>query len=242
MLIGTSPKLTGFGLADAWLTPLPLSLNGMPIQVPPTTGHSNTFVVPVFGPTAVGVYRSVTVHVPGPGEPAARPAGAEVERERRIQPRPGRNLRPVARVDVIVTGADTVVLIGTLPKLTGFGLADAVLTPLPLSLNGIPIQVPPTTGHSNTFVVPLFGPTAVGVYRSVTVHVPGPVNPPPVPHVPKSKANGAFNPEPDATSVLYPASTVNRHRRRHRRIDRDVAEAHRIRTRRRLCSRHCRSR
>ena len=103
---------------------------------------------------------------------------------------------------MIVTACEAVVLIGTLPKLTGFGLADAVLTPVPLSLNGMPIQVPPTTGHSNTFVVPLFGPTAVGVYRSVTVHVPGPVNPPPVPHVLKSNANGAFSPDPDATSVL----------------------------------------
>ena len=103
---------------------------------------------------------------------------------------------------MIVTGAEAVVLIGTSPKLTGFGLADAWLTPLPLSLNGMPIQVPPTTGHSNTFVVPLFGPTAVGVYRSVTVHVPGPVKPPPVPHVSKSNANGALSPEPDATSVL----------------------------------------
>ena len=92
-------------------------------------------------------------------------------------------------------------LIGTSPKLTGFGLADAVLTPLPLSLNGMPIHVPPTTGHSNTFVVPDEGVTAVGVYVSRTVHVPGPVNPPPVPQVLKSKLNGAFSPDPDATSV-----------------------------------------
>ena len=98
-------------------------------------------------------------------------------------------------------------LIGTLPKSTGFGLADATLTPVPVTLNGIPIQVPPATGHSNTFVVPLDGVAAVGVYRSVTVHVPGPVNPPPAPHVSKSNANGAFSPDPDATSVEYPAST-----------------------------------
>ena len=39
------------------------------------------------------------------------------------------------------------------------------------------------------------------------MHVPGPVNPPPVPQVLKSKLNGAFSPDPDATSVLYPAST-----------------------------------
>ena len=64
---------------------------------------------------------------------------------------------------MIVTACETVVLIGTLPKLTGFGLADATLTPVPCTLNGIPIQVPPATGHSNTFVVPLFGSTAVGV-------------------------------------------------------------------------------
>ena len=102
----------------------------------------------------------------------------------------------------MVTLADAVVLIGTLPKLTGFGLADATLTPAPLTSNGMPIQVPPATGHSNTFVVPDAGATDVGVYRSVTVHVPGPVNPPPAPHVPKSNANGAFSPDPDATSVV----------------------------------------
>ena len=93
-------------------------------------------------------------------------------------------------------------LIGTLPKSSGFGVAEATLTPVPVTLNGMPIQVPPTTGHSNTFVVADDDVAVVGVYRSVTVHVPGPVNPPPVPHVLKSNANGAFSPDPDATSVL----------------------------------------
>lgn len=43
---------------------------------------------------------------------------------------------------------------------------------------------------------------------SVTVHVPGPVNPLPAPQVLKLNENGALRPEPDAISVLYPASTV----------------------------------
>ena len=63
------------------------------------------------------------------------------------------------------------------------------------------MQVPPATGHSNTFVVPLAVATAVGVKRSLTLQSPGPVKPPPVPQVSKSKANGALSPEPDATSV-----------------------------------------
>ena len=49
------------------------------MQVPPATGHSNTFVVPLEGVSAVGVNRSVTLQVPGPGEAAAGAAGVEVE-------------------------------------------------------------------------------------------------------------------------------------------------------------------
>ena len=88
-------------------------------------------------------------------------------------------------------------LIGTLPKLTGFGLAEATLTPAPLTLNGIPIQSPPAIGHSNTVVVPLEAPVAVGVYDSCTVHVPGPAPP----QVPRSKWNGRLIPVPDASSA-----------------------------------------
>ena len=49
------------------------------MQVPPATGHSKTFVVPLEAPTAVGVKRLLTVHVAGPGEAAAGAAGVEVE-------------------------------------------------------------------------------------------------------------------------------------------------------------------
>ena len=55
---------------------------------------------------------------------------------------------------------------------------------------------PPATGHSNTFVVPIDGPTAVGENVSLTVQVPGPVKPPPAPQVPKSNPNGALSPSP----------------------------------------------
>ena len=97
---------------------------------------------------------------------------------------------------MIVTGCETVVFNGTLPKLTGFGLAEATLTPVPLTLNGIGRHEPPATGHSNTFVVPLAAPSAVGVKLSFTVHVPAPA---PL-HVPKSKWNGRLIPVPDASS------------------------------------------
>ena len=63
------------------------------------------------------------------------------------------------------------------------------------------MQVPPATGHSKTLVVPLEVVSAVGVKRSLTLQLPGPVKPPPVPQVSKSKANGALSPEPEATSV-----------------------------------------
>jgi hypothetical protein len=95
-----------------------------------------------------------------------------------------------------------VVLIGTLPKSMLAGLAAARLTPWPWTLNGIGSrQLPPATGHSNTVVVLLAPPAVVGANVSLTLQVPGPVKPPPVPHVSKSKLNGVFNPLPEATSV-----------------------------------------
>ena len=74
---------------------------------------------------------------------------------------------------MIVTLRLAVVLMGTLPKLMLLGLAAARLMPVPCTATGIPMQVPPTTGHSKTFIVPLDGPAAVGVKLSVIVHVPG---------------------------------------------------------------------
>ena len=62
-------------------------------------------------------------------------------------------------------------------------------------------QLPPTTGHSNTVAVPLDELTLVGVKLSVIVHVPGPVKPPPAPHVLKLNPNGTLIPLPDATSA-----------------------------------------
>ena len=64
------------------------------------------------------------------------------------------------------------------------------------------MQLPPATGHSKTFVVPLEAVADVGVNRCLTVHVPGLVNPPPAPHVSKLKPNGALMPPPDAICVL----------------------------------------
>src|SRR3954467_6125341 len=70
------------------------------------------------------------------------------------------------------------------------------------------MQLPPATGHSKTFVVPLDAAPAVGRKDCLTLHVPGPVNPPPAPHVSKSKLNGALIPLPEASSTRWPASTV----------------------------------
>ena len=210
---------------------MPLTLNGMPIQVPPTTGHSNTFVVPDAGPVAVGEYRSDTVHVPGPVNPPPVPQLPKSKPNGALSPEPDATSVLYPASTLMVTVLETVVLIGTFPYPTGFGLADATLTPAPCTSNGMPVQLPPATGHSNTFVVPDAAATDVGANRSVTVHVPGPVNPPPAPQLPKSNANGALSPEPDATSVLYPASTVIVTERRHRRVDRNVPEADGIRAR-----------
>src|SRR3954452_3687994 len=66
---------------------------------------------------------------------------------------------------------------------------------------------PPAAGHSKTFVVPDEDVSEVGVNDCLTLHVPGPANPPPAPHVSKSNENGALIPEPDASSVRYPWST-----------------------------------
>jgi hypothetical protein len=100
---------------------------------------------------------------------------------------------------VIETSRVTVVLIGVFPKATLEGDADAALTPVPETVYGIAMQLPPAIGHSKTFVVPLDADWLVGVKRCFTLHVPGPANPPPVPHVSKSKANGALMPDPEAS-------------------------------------------
>ena len=85
-------------------------------------------------------------------------------------------------------------------------------------------------------------PTAVGVNRSFTLHVPGPVKPPPVPHVSKSKANGAF--EPRARRDLGAVARVDRDRHGlgRRRVDRHVAERDRGSGSPSGGSRRCRSR
>ena len=100
-----------------------------------------------------------------------------------------------------MTDCVTVVLIGTLPKLMLGGFAAAAVTPAPETGTGMPMHVPPATGHSNTFSVPLAGPAAVGENDSLIVHVPGPVNPPPAPHASKSNENGGLSALPEATSA-----------------------------------------
>ena len=64
---------------------------------------------------------------------------------------------------MIVTVRLTVVLIGTAPKSMLVGLAAALLIPLPCSVKLIGSQAPLVSGHSNTDVVPVDGPTLVGV-------------------------------------------------------------------------------
>ena len=64
---------------------------------------------------------------------------------------------------VTATGRVAVVLMGTPPKSTLAGLAAATLTPVPWTLKGIAMQLPPTIGHSNTLVVPLEALVVVGV-------------------------------------------------------------------------------
>jgi hypothetical protein len=63
-------------------------------------------------------------------------------------------------------------------------------------------QLPPPTGHWKTFTVPLEAIRAVGVNDCFTVHVPGPVKPPPAPHVSKANEKGALSPDPEAIEVL----------------------------------------
>src|SRR3954469_23121922 len=67
---------------------------------------------------------------------------------------------------------------------------------------------PPAIGHSKTLVVPLELVAAVGRKLCLTLHVPGPVKPPPAPHVSKSNENGTLIPDPDASCTTKPASTV----------------------------------
>ena len=101
----------------------------------------------------------------------------------------------------------TVVLIGTLPKLMLLGLAEAMLTPLPWTAILIGRQLPPTTGHSNTVVVPLDDVAAVGEKLCVIVHVPGPVKPPPAPQVSKLEPERHVDP---ASRTRPPCGSRNR--------------------------------
>jgi exoribonuclease II len=201
VLIGTFPKATLDGEADAVLTPVPETLYGIAIQLPPAIGHSNTFVVPDEAVAAVGEKRCFTLHVPGPANPPPVPHVSKSKENGTLMPDPDAISVRYPASTVIDTSRTTVVLIGTFPKATLDGEADARLTPVPDTLYGMAIQLPPAIGHSKTFVVPLDAVAAVGEKRCFTLHVPGPANPPPVPHVSNSKANGALMPDPDAISV-----------------------------------------
>src|SRR3954447_14646524 len=88
-----------------------------------------------------------------------------------------------------------------LPKLTLLGLAPPAWTPVPETLKGIGMQVPPAIGHSKTFVVPDDEVAEVGRKDCLTLQVPGPVKPPPAPQVSKSKLNGTLIPLPEASCV-----------------------------------------
>ena len=127
------------------------------MQVPPATGHSKTLVVPLEVVSAVGVKRSLTLQVPGPVKPPPVPQVSKSKRERGVEPGAGGDLGPVARVDGdrhawLDGGVDRHVA-----EADRDGVAEAALTPVPDTVYGMPMQVPPATGHSNTFVVPLDG-------------------------------------------------------------------------------------
>src|ERR1044071_1103737 len=102
----------------------------------------------------------------------------------------------------MVIERSTVVLIGTLPKLTLVGSASLTLMPVPLTGMLIGMHDPPANGHSNMTSVPLDALAAVGVKLSIAWHVPGPGNPPFAPHASKLKWNGALRPLPDASCRL----------------------------------------
>jgi hypothetical protein len=198
---GTLPKATLDGLALAALTPVPETEYGIAIQLPPATGHSNTFVVPLELVRLIGVNRSFTLQVPGPAKPPPVPQVSKSNANGALIPEPEAISVRYPASAVIEMSRVAVVFNATFPNGTLDGLALAVLIPVPETEYGIPMQVPPAIGHSNTFVVPLEAVNAVGVNRSLTLQVPGPENPPPVPQVSKSNANGALIPDPDATSV-----------------------------------------
>ena len=63
------------------------------------------------------------------------------------------------------------------------------------------MHAPPAVGHWNTFVDALEDVNDVGLYDCLTVHVPGPTNPPPAPHVSNAKLNGELRPVPDAIAT-----------------------------------------
>jgi hypothetical protein len=73
------------------------------------------------------------------------------------------------------------------------GFAAATLTPAPWTGRLIGAQLPPTTGHSKIVKALLELENVVGVYDSVTQHVPGPGK---LAQGPKEKPNGALMPLP----------------------------------------------
>ena len=186
------------GRVSVGCTPVPDTEYGIGKQVPPTFGHSNTLVVPDDDDVSVGENFWVTLQVPGPGNELHVP---NWKLNGTLIPLPDARSTEYPASTVMSTDCDAVVLIGTFPKPSDDGDADATDTPVPELVYGMPMQVPPTIGHSNTFVVADEPVSAGGRVALVDVQVPGPEKPPPVPHVSKSNANGAFKPDPDATSV-----------------------------------------
>src|SRR4051812_14893353 len=180
---------------------------GIGMQVPPTIGHSKTLVVPVDAVAAIGRRLCFTLHVPGPENPPPTPHVSKSKLNGTIGSASCRERVRKPAAAVIDTSNVCVVFNGTSPNATLVGVALGVLTPVPLTEYGIGMEVPPTIGHSKTLVVPVDAVAAVGRKLSFTLHVPGPANPPPVPHVSKSKLNGTLIPDPEAISVRYPAST-----------------------------------
>src|SRR5438876_415367 len=97
----------------------------MAMQEPPPVGHSKTFVVAVAGPSDVGEKISLTLQAPGPAKEPLQVS--KLKEKGTLIPLPEASSTSYPVSTVIETSRVTVVLIGTSPKSTVAGLADAAL-------------------------------------------------------------------------------------------------------------------
>src|SRR5438128_2540615 len=130
-------------VAVAVWTPVPLTVKGMAMQLPPAMGHSKTLVVPVEVVGAVGLKVSLMVQVPGPAKPPPAPQVSKSKENGELMPYPmvSRAREPEMAVTVAVRVAGG--LRGAWSEAEGRGLAVARLTPVPVTVNGMAMQLPP---------------------------------------------------------------------------------------------------